>query len=162
MPDVILKTAWRRNDPQLAADAQMFWEKHNLVPSTQDRQYRARELGVVAYCDGETAAVATGELAMMSGLRARFAVCRISVHPGLRRQQLSARTFGHFRTVLEAWSAEHPDEQVMGMSAIIQAAEYGEKQREPVWPDWGLFLTLAGYTPRGEQVRVAWFKHARV
>ena len=162
MSDVVLKTAWMRDDPALEADARAVWETHNLVARAEDRAYRARELGVVAYCDGQTAAVATAELAMMSGLRARFAVCRVSVHPGLRRRQLSARTFGHLRTVLEAWSADHPQEKVMGMSAIIQAAEYDEKQRDPHWPDWGLFLTLAGYTPRNEQVRIAWFRHARV
>lgn len=162
MPDLILKSAWRRNDEQAAADAIAFWEKHNLVTPPQERERRVSELGVVTYADGEVVAVATAELAILPGLRARFAVCRTAVHPEFRRQQLSARTFGHFRTLLEAWSADHPEEKVMGMAAVLQAAEYEEKQREPIWPDWGLFLTLVGYTPRNEQIRVAWFRHARI
>jgi hypothetical protein len=40
--------------------------------------------------------------------------------------------------------------------------EYPEKQREPVWPEYGLNLNLAGYSGQGEQIRVSWFPHARV
>ena len=47
-------------------------------------------------------------------------------------------------------------------AAVIQAAEYRDKQREPIWPEYGLELNLAGWTDRGEQLRVAWFRHAKL
>lgn len=161
MANVVLKTAWMRNDPQLQADAIAFWEKNNLVPSPEERQRRAGELVVVTYVDGEPAAVATAELAVLPNLRARFAMCRTAVAPHHRRSKLSAHTFAHVMTALEAWSADNPEEKVMGMAAVIQATEYAEKQREPIWYDFGLLLAVAGFTPRGEQIRVGWFRHAR-
>lgn len=161
MSDPVFKTAWRRDDPQLEADAKEFWGRLNLVPP-EGRDKRAKELVVVTYVDGQVVAVATAEYAMLPSLRARFAFCRTAVDPAHRQQSLSGRTFGHLRTVLETWSAEHPEEEVMGMAAIIQAAEYAEKQRDPLWPDYALFLSVVGYTARDDQIRVAWFRHARV
>lgn len=161
MPDPVFKTAWRRDDPALEADAKDFWARHNLVPPA-GWDKRAKELCVVTYIDDVVVAVATAECADYPPLRGRFAFCRTAVDPAHRQQYLSGRTFGHLRTVLEAWSADHPEEAVLGMAAIIQAAEYAEKKRDPVWPDYSLFLSVVGYTPRNEQVRVGWFRHARV
>ena len=105
MPDLIIKTAWRRDDPQHAADAVASWEKHNLV--------------------------------------------------------LGARLGGYMRRTIEAWALEHPEEDVKGFGGVITAAEFGEKQREPVWHDWGVNIAVAGYLPGGEQSRIGWFAHAR-
>ena len=45
---------------------------------------------------------------------------------------------------------------------MITAAEFGEKQRQPVWNDWGVDIAVAGYLPTGEQIRIGWFAHARL
>jgi hypothetical protein len=61
--------------------------------------------------------------------------------------------------VLEPWSAAHPEERVAGIATILVSPNYAEKQKRPVWEPG---LTLIGYTPQGQQIRVAWFDHARV
>jgi hypothetical protein len=66
------------------------------------------------------------------------------------------------RGQLERWSREFSGEQVMGMAAIIPAGAYKDARSEPIWLDGGLNLTLVGYLPGGEQLRVSWFRHARV
>jgi len=48
----------------------------------------------------------------------------------------------------------------MGVAGVIQNPVLVGKPRTPTSPV-GAF-TLVGYTPEGEQIRVAWFDHARV
>jgi GNAT superfamily N-acetyltransferase len=161
MSDIVLKNVWRRNDPADEEAARGFWTQWNQIAPRLHHQ-RAAELGVMTYAGDRLIAVATAELAVLPGLRARFAVAQLGVDPAYRRQSVSRRTFGYLLTILEEWSVAHPEEKVVGMAAVIEAHEYAEKQREPVWPDWGLNLGLVGYTPRGQQIRVSWFRHARV
>ena len=161
MPDVIIRTAWRRNDPQLAADAKDFWARHDLVPA-DERDRRVEEIVAVGYLESRVVAVTTAELAVLPGLRARFAMGRVSVDPTQRRTSLGARLGGYMRRTLEAWSLEHPEEDVKGFGGVITAAEFGEKQRQPVWNDWGVDIAVAGYLPTGEQIRIGWFAHARL
>lgn len=161
MPDLSIVTAWRRDDPKLKADAKAFWEAHGVVPA-EEHEARANQLVAVCYRDGRTIAVTTADLVVLPGLRARFAMGRVSVDPAERRGSLGARMGGYMRTILEAWSAEHPEEDVKGFAGVITAAEFGDKQREPVWHDWGVDIVLAGYLPTGEQIRIGWFAHARV
>jgi hypothetical protein len=59
-----------------------------------------------------------------------------------------------------AWSRDNPDEALMGMAAHIQSSDLSEKCREPVWPRTG--LAVIGYAPSGDQIRLVWFKHARL
>jgi hypothetical protein len=161
MSEPIIKTAWRRNDPQLEADAKDYWARNALVPA-EHRDGRAKELVAVGYRDGKVVAVTTAELVMLPGLRARFAMGRVSVDPDERRGTLGARLGGYMRRTIEAWSLENPQEDVKGFGGIITAAEFGEKQRQPVWNDWGVDIAVAGYLPSGEQLRIGWFAHARV
>jgi hypothetical protein len=73
---------------------------------------------------------------------------------------LATELAGRCVEVLKAWSLDHPDEMLKGMAAVIQSPELSEKCRDPVWPRTG--LTVIGYTPRGEQIRLVWFDHARL
>lgn len=157
--DLVIKTAWRRGDVELEADAKTYWEKHELVPADQQAD-RARELVAVGYRNGSVVAVTTAELAILPGLRARFAMGRVSVAPEERRGSLGARLGGYMRRTIEAWSLEHPEEDVKGFGGVITAAEFGDKRRQPVWNDWGVDIAVAGYLPTGEQIRVGWFAHA--
>jgi hypothetical protein len=159
--DLVIKTAWRRSDVQLEADAKAYWDDHKLVPS--DQQFdRAMELVAIGYRNGSVVAVSTAELVILPGLRARFAMGRVSVAPEERRGSLGARLGGYMRRTIEAWSLEHPEEDVKGFGGVITAAEFGEKQSQPVWNDWGVDIAVAGYMPGGEQIRIGWFAHARL
>lgn len=153
--------AWRKDDPKHAEDAKAFWESLGLV-SGPERERRVSELIAIARQGGEVVAVSTASLGMLPQLKARFAIYRCAVSPAFRRHALSYRISGWSRERLEEWSAAHPEEAVVGMAAIIQAQEYRIKQHEPTWPEHNLHLNLVGYTQRGEQIRVAWFNHARV
>jgi hypothetical protein len=160
MDDITTIQAWRRDDPRCIADAKAFWRQIGLGDDVAEE--RAAELCVVAYSGEGLLGVSTARLARFEPLKGRFAHLRCAVSPAARRKDVAARIIGHTRTVLEAWSADNPQEQLLGMVAVLQSHELREKQREPIWPIYGIDLNLAGYTPGGEQIRVGWFRHARL
>lgn len=160
MSDIELVTAWRRNDPKHAVDANAFWEKMGVL-TPQEREARAGKLGVLAYRDGQLIAITSADIVWVEGVRQRFASIGALVDPQHWRKGLAARMTGRLRSILEVWSLENPDEKVMGYAAIVQG-DFGERAEEPVWHDWGVDLTLVGYTPKDEQIRIHWFQHARV
>lgn len=160
MLEVEFANAWMRDDWKLGADAKTFWQKIGLV-SAEERERRVGELCTVAYHQGQVVGVATATLTIVPQVRARLAMYRCAVDPDFRRQDMAERMSGRIRTILEAWSADNPQEKVLGMGAIIQAAELRRKSLEPIWHDWGTELVMCGYTQRGEQIRISWFPHAR-
>lgn len=161
MSDVAIKIAWRRNDAKLMVDAKDFWTRYDLLP-TKRQEGRAKELVAVGYRDGIAVAVTTAKVQPLPPLRARFYLGRVAVAPDHRRSTLGARLGGHMRRTLEAWSLEHPEEDVKGFAGVITAEEFGAKQREPIWFDWGVDIMVVGYTDDGAQIRAGWFRHARL
>ena len=161
MLEVQWVNAWLKDDWKVEADAKAFWEKLGLI-SAEERERRVKELCAAGYVDGKLVVVSTVTLSVVPQVRARMGMYRCAVDPEYRRQDLAERISGYTRQVLEAWSVENPREKVLGYGAIIQAPELMRKGLEPIWHDWGTDLILAGYTQRGEQIRVGWFRHARL
>ena len=161
MLEVQWVNAWLKDDWKVEADAKAFWEKLGLI-SAEERERRVKELCAAAYLGDTMVAVSTVTVSQVPQVRARLGMYRCAVDPEYRRQDLAERISGYTRQVLEAWSVENPREKVLGYGAIIQAPELMRKGLEPIWHDWGTDLVLAGYTQRGEQIRVGWFRHARL
>ena len=155
-----LRPAWRRGDKTIEADAIAFWARMNILPAGVDPAARARELAAVAYEGGRLVAVSTAAIARYEPLRASFAFYRCAVDPSQRRSLLATAITAFTRDVVEAWAAEHPEEGVAGLAAIIESPDLVARQRAPLWPNTR--LNLAGFTPDGRQVRIAWFDHYRV
>lgn len=160
MEELRFVQAWRRDDPRCVADAKAFWRQMGMTDDVAEQ--RAGELCVVAYQGDDLAGVSTAKPGEFAPLKARFVHLRCAVSPAARRKDVAARIIGHTRSVLEAWAADNPEEKLLGMVAVLQSHELREKQREPIWPIYGIDLTLIGYTSGGEQIRVGWFRHARV
>ena len=160
MSDVEFSIAWRRKDPKLESDVRDYWTRVDVIPRQDLLDRRVSELCTLAYADGKVIAESTAEIAFLPGLKAKLAMLRASVDPQFRRRHLAVDLINHSKLVLEAWSAEHPGEEVMGVSAIFGAKELSHVQREPLGPRTN--LVLVGYMPTGEQLRVAWFRHARI
>jgi GNAT superfamily N-acetyltransferase len=154
------RPAWRLRDAAIEADAKALWRRLALLPDGIDPDLRADELVCAAYVDGDLVAAATAFVREIEFLRARFAMLRVSVAPDYRRHAVSRRMSGLAREVLEKWSFDHPEAEVMGMATVVQNADIAAKPRGAIWRSSG--LVLVGYTDAGEQVRVAWFDHARV
>ena len=161
MAEIDYVTAWRRADPRYAIDAVAFWTGEMRMPRDAAEQ-RVSELCSLAYSGGQVAGVTTVAFMDYPILRCRFAFFRCAVSADYRRQYLATFLVRHTLTTMEAWSLDHPEEKLQGIAAIFQAWELGSKAVNPQWADWNIHLNLAGYTNTDEQVRVAWFRHARL
>lgn len=159
MAEITWAVAWRRDDWKLEADAKAFWEKLQLV-GPDERERRVKELCSMAYADGQLVGVSTIQLQAYPPLRCRLAFFRCAVDPEFRRHELATLLTLRSLIAMEGWSAEHPEEQLQGLAATIQAPELMPKGKFPEWPDYNVQLNLVGYSQRGEQVRVAWFRHS--
>jgi hypothetical protein len=159
MSEIKWAVAWRRDDWKLGADAKAFWGKLGLV-SPEERDRRVTELCSMAYADDQLVGVSTVQLQAYPQLRCRLAFYRCAVDPDFRRHELATLLTLRTLITMEGWSAEHPEEQLQGIAAIIQAPELMPKGKFPEWPDYNVQLNLVGYSQRGEQVRVAWFRHS--
>lgn len=162
MSDYEFTTAWRSADPAHAAEGERYWRRLGLITDAEKLRRRASELCVLGYENGLVVAETTAKLMLLPGLRQRFAMIRVSVDPAHRRSKLGGSIVGRTKQVLERWSAEHLEEKIMGMGAILTADELHEKRRDPLWADYDVYLVLIGFLQTGEQIRVAWFRHARV
>jgi hypothetical protein len=62
--------------------------------------------------------------------------------------------------LLGNWSKENPNERVLGLATILENANFDRFGKRPMWRSGGLEHWLVGYTPKGLQIRLTWFKHA--
>jgi len=154
------KAAWLKNDPKLIAEATAFWKGLGL-PQTLIEE-RAPALCSMAYAGGELVGLTTVKLQMERALRSRLAAYRCIVAPKHRRQSLAILLTRHTLITMEGWSNDNPHEKVNGLATVLEAHELDEKAHNPVWGEYYGNLNLVGFTDRGEQIRVAWFRHARI
>jgi hypothetical protein len=158
MPDLEIVSAWRLNNENIERQAIEFWNSLKILPAGVDAGARAKELVAVAHLNGAVAGVATASIEDLAFVRSRFAMFRCAVAPEHRRSRIAAELTVYSKNLLERWSLEHPDQDVKGMGILLEAQI--DRASEPVWQRSG--LTLAGFSPRGQQIRLAWFSHARI
>jgi len=154
-----VRTAWRRRDPGIEADAIDLWTRNGLLPPDVDPKQRAGELIAAAYKDGRLAAVSTAAIEYVDALRARMAVIRGATDAAFRRSHAQLSLAVPSREALEAWAVANPEERLAGAIAYVTPGEWGDFTRIPVWPESE--LALAGYAEDGSQVRVRWFQYFR-
>lgn len=155
--DVDVKPAWRRRDGAIEGDAIAFWRRLGILPPGVDPEQRADELVAAAYRRDELIGVSTAVPERIESLRARFFMLRAAVDPGHRRTHAAIALLVHSRDLLEHWAADHPEEKMAGIGAIIENEEVAARLAEPYWPVTR--LGLVGHLPNGQQIRVAWFRH---
>lgn len=96
---------------------------------------------------------------IMPRFRCRMAMYRCAASPSFRRSPCSLQVTNESRELMEQWSLEHPEEGVMGLAAAIESKLLARHMPSVFWPAELIFM---GYMPNGQQLRVAWFKHATV
>lgn len=155
-----VRVAWRRDDPQIEADAIAMWARPGVLAEGAKPEERAKQLVAAAYSGERIAAVATAVVEEVKFLRARFLVLRSMTAPEFRRSHAQVALGIPSITTLTDWARVHPEEKVAGMIAFVEAGAWGEAARMPVGPFFG--WTLVAYTGDGKQVRVIWFDHYRL
>tara|TARA_R110000868_G_scaffold31627_20_gene115868 strand:- start:1929 stop:2417 length:489 start_codon:yes stop_codon:yes gene_type:complete len=149
--------AWHKNDPRYEADARVIWSDPELLPDNNEIEIRAKQLAIVAYSDGQLAAMTTLNVRPFDHLRQKFAFIRGYVTPAFRLNAVGRDIMRETQKMIENWALDNPEEQIAGMAAVIQVPGVGQN---PAGGNTG--LVLMGYTQSNEQVRAAWFEHFRI
>jgi hypothetical protein len=159
--NIALRTAWRRNDPAIERDAELFWRKERLLPESENIGERLKGLCLAGY-DGETlVALSTARIRYVAFLGAKLWMLRVAVAAEQRRNRLATHIQTASREMLEGWSAANMAEEVMGVATIQQTSAFdGRGPRRGYLPD--SHLNFIGWTANGEMMRVAWFDHGTV
>ena len=160
MSELVLRAAWRKGDPAIERDAQLFWRANDAMQEDADIEMRLAGLCAGAYQDERLVGIATAAVRTIASLRCKLAMYRTFVERGLRNRQIASKLGVFSRDLLEAWARDHPEEQVVGMGAVIQSRVLVEKVPFAVYPETK--LAFIGYTQEGYQMRVYWFAHARI
>ncbi|HYI48630.1 MAG TPA: hypothetical protein VEX35_09210 [Allosphingosinicella sp.] len=159
-PGFEFRPAWRLEDPEIERDAIQFWNRLGILPPDVAPEQRAKELIAAAYKDGKLVGVQTATLGRLEQVRARLAMFRSAVDPDYRRFYLSRALTIFSKTLLQRWSAEHPEERLAGLGAVIESKELAAYGKKPYWPETQLILV--GFMPDGRQIRVSWFEGFRL
>lgn len=158
MPEVLFLPAWRRADAQIERDARELWRSQEMAPATIEQQIG--ELAAAAYIGERLVAVSTAAVTYFPPMKNNFLLYRCLVAPEQRRQDLAWRISAWSRDLLEQWSLNNPGEKIIGLMMALETDKFAEQQRDPQRTEAGLTLNFVGYTRTGDQIRVAWFKHA--
>jgi hypothetical protein len=161
MPELTMFTVWQRRCPAAVEDVKVLWNRLGALPQTVSAEERAHELCAAAYWDGGLGGVSTVRMGSLPSLPyCRLGFLRILVAPEHRLEGIALKLCLFSRDVLEKWSQDNPKEKLLGMAATIESPALAEQSKRPLWPQTG--LNLVGYTPKGEQIRIVWFAHARL
>ena len=156
----VLKACWKSADASIQRDVLKFWREENLIPEIADAAKRLKNVCVVAYDDTRIVAALEARVRYLEIVRATIAMLALAVKSEARTEKLVNDIILLGRDLLEQWAAENPQEKVMGIGRIVPSRNSDERKRIPIWEPSK--LTLVGFTPKGAQIRVAWFKHATV
>jgi hypothetical protein len=159
-PPADFRPAWGIADPAIARDAIAFWQRNNMLPSKASVEDRLAQVVACAY-DGDTMiAIATANVRDVDFLRAKLAMFRCSIDKTARQRRVATTLSLYAFDVLERWSLDHPEAELMGIGSVIQSRALVEHDNHAVWPDTK--LTFVGYTNDGYQFRVRWFAHGTI
>ena len=162
-----LTAVWPTPDQATQYAVKAFWKELGIAGSDADADARATKICVVGRIGGKVVATSSVDVGRLEGLRQNFALLRWIIapahHSGPAFTALARAAHDH----LEAWSLSNPERRVMGMAMLIGPAMLPLLRKAPVWAmrpgdELASGLVLAGYTEANEQLRVAWFRHARL
>ena len=157
---VEFRAVWRAPDPRIERDAELFWRSERLSRPSMDVSERLTQLCAAAYAGETLVGLTTVNIREIGFLRCKLAMFRCAVSRSFRVQQVASRLSVFTRDLLEAWSREHPEEQVPGLGTVVQSRALVEHSPWAIWPDTQ--LSFIGYTAQGHQMRVYWFRHAKI
>ncbi len=149
--------AWRKNDPQLEAEARAFWASHNALRDEATAEERLKQLAVLVYDEGTLIGISTINVRHFDLLREDFGFIREIVTSDRRLEHISIALTQKTREVAEAYAFAHQEENLAGLAAVLQAPGIGKRAISR-----GGGLVLMGYTDENEQVRACWFDHFRI
>jgi hypothetical protein len=151
---------WKKNSLSEAEQLILFWQRLNTLPSEEVTMQPANNIVFVAKKENEVIGVATVRNMRVKLLNNNyFYEFRTFILPECRTPDLDA----HLAIRTKEYFEKNPqvsDFPCIGLIAIVEDEEIRQKRNCAVWPDFD--MVFAGYTIKGDHIRVSYFKNARI
>ena len=153
-------TDWQRLDAATGEAIRAFWirEQANVAGSEATRRL-AEVVAHIVDENGELAAVATVATKVLPRLAQPMYYYRCFVGKAWRTQRLARPLMRHTQKVLEAYAREN-DYPCIGILLELENDGFTDTLRRAHWT--GLGFSYIGISPRGLDLRVCYFRGARL
>lgn len=148
---------WKQVTPELTAELLDLWQRNNALREPAMAAMRAGQAVCVTRDDqGRMVGVGTAVLRVLPRLRQPMYYYRQFFSQEFRGQKQTVPFFERAKEILETYNAGLPAPESLGVLLELEnpqlAARYNMAQ--------GATTTFIGYSPRGLQLRVSYFKGA--
>jgi len=160
--DIRYENVWKNVDSTARASIMAFWDSLSDVKMPKSiQEARIDEVCVVVYKNAtsdEVIAVSTIAIEMSNALWVNVGMFRCVVSEPYRRRHIATNLVVRCKLVMAQWSLDNPQEELLAFCTVVESRHL--RRKNPKWERSGLMLV--GYRQDGLQIRLAWFKHARV
>ena len=157
--DLKIIPVWREVTPELQAELAAFWLAHKAIPDAERANARAKQaVCVLRDADGTLCGVATAMVRILPRLRQPMYYFRMFIAPDCRRQQQALPIFRAACGILEAANQDKPES--LGVLLEVENPDLARVFSQAVGSRTG--AAFIGYSPRGHQLRVVYFKGAKL
>jgi hypothetical protein len=150
---------WRDVSPELNAELVAFWMRHGALADPARAALRANQaVLVIRNAEGALVGVGTALLRIIPRLRQPTYYYRQFFAPEFRGQKEAVPVFQRAVEILEAANQARPES--LGVLLELENAQLDGRFDSAVEPRTG--ATFIGYSPRGFQLKVVYFKDAKL
>ncbi len=151
---------WPAIEPADAERVREFWKRENAIPDEQQASRRLPQVAMIATTpDGEVAGVCTALQVVPPRLGQPVYYWRCFVGAAWRSSRLVDKLLRRSCATLDAYARAH-DFPCIGVLLELENSRFGEKLRTATW--WNLRFSYIGKSPRGLDLRVHYFRGARL
>jgi hypothetical protein len=158
--NITFECIWKKNAEAERQQVISLWKRFNTFSDAEVTAQRATEIVFIAKRNNEVVGVTTVRPLQVKLLNNNyFHEFRIFISPEERIPALDTLLTIKTKEFFE----QHPDVSdfpSVGIVAVIENEDMKQKWNRAVWP--GIDLVFAGYTPKGDHIRVSYFKGARI
>lgn len=150
---------WKQVTPELKAELLDLWQRNNTLLDPALAATRAEQAVCIARDEeGKLIAVGTAVLRVLPRLRQPMYYYRQFFAKELRGKAKAVPFFERAKEILEAYNAAQPAPVSLGVLLELENPQLAKRYDRAQGP----LTTFIGYSPRGLQIRVSYFKDARL
>lgn len=150
---------WKQITPELKDELVAFWKDNNALGNQARADLRADQVVCIARDkDGKICAVATAMVRILPRLRQPMYYYRHFFTETERGQRMTKPFNKRAKEILEEYNASLPKPESLGMLVELESEVLTKAYTRAYEPE--IDYTFIGYSPRGFQLHVSYFKDA--
>ncbi len=154
---------WRKSTPELRSEVIGFWAEHQLLPDSADPNERALEVVLIVrdVASRRIVGLSTAAVVQFKQLANKyFYLYRSVIAPSYRIPGLDSKLMVDTRDFLEQRASEGEGPGCIGVLTFVENPAIIKVRNEAVWP--ASQMVFIGNDSRGREIRVYYFKRARI